>query len=105
MSDFLATMAASSRARAAAIERPPSDDQLDRPAHPLVLDRFDMIAEIKNRSPAEGELAANAGVRAARASAYVSGGAAAISVLTEPDRFDGAIPHLEEVVDAVTSTS
>ena len=33
---------------------------------------------------------------------YASGGAAAISVLTEPQRFDGQLAHLEEVVEAVS---
>ena len=32
------------------------------------------------------------------------GGAAAISVLTEPSRFDGSLEHLEEVVAAVPGT-
>jgi indole-3-glycerol phosphate synthase len=104
MSDFLESMASSSRARAADILKSPSDDRLDRPLFPLRLDRFDLIAEIKNRSPAEGELSANAGDRVARAFAYVSGGAAAISVLTEPDRFDGELSHLEEIVEAVAAT-
>ena len=103
MSNFLQSMAASSRARAAAA-KPPTDDQLDRRSLPLRLDRFDLIAEIKNRSPAEGELAGGAGDRAGRARAYVAGGAAAISVLTEPDRFDGALSHLAEVAVAAAET-
>ena len=105
MTDFLKTMAKSSAARAALISDSFTDDDLDRPVHPLSLDGFDLIAEIKNRSPAEGELAAGAGTRADRARCYVDGGAAAISVLTEPDRFDGELAHLEEVVEAVAATS
>jgi indole-3-glycerol phosphate synthase len=101
MSDFLRQMADSSSARAAAIKRSFSDDDLDRPAYPLRLGGFDLIAEIKNRSPAEGELAAGAGNRQDRATRYADGGAAAISVLTEPDRFDGALTHLEEIVRTV----
>lgn len=104
MSDFLQSMAASSRARADAIESPPSADRLDRPAFSLRLDRFDLVAEIKNRSPAEGELATGAGDRVSRAAAYVAGGAAAISILTEPDRFDGDLAHLQEVATAVAVT-
>ena len=100
MSDFLRTMAASSRARAEAVDRRFTDDALDRPAFPLKLAGFDLIAEIKNRSPAEGELSAGAGDLVGRARQYVSGGAAAISVLTEPDRFDGDLAHLETVVGA-----
>jgi indole-3-glycerol phosphate synthase len=101
MSDFLKTMAASSRARADAVGRRFTDDDLDRPAFPLELGGFDLVAEIKNRSPAEGELSAGAGDHVGRARQYVAGGAAAISVLTEPDRFDGELSHLEAVVDAV----
>ena len=103
MSDFLDTMAASSRARANAVRRRFTDDELDRPAFPLQLDRFDLIAEIKNRSPAEGELSAGAVDLAGRARQYVAGGAAAISVLTEPDRFDGELGHLEAVVAATAA--
>ena len=103
MGDFLEQMAASSAERAAAITRSFSDDALDRPSFPLKLDRFDLIAEIKNRSPAEGELASGAGHRADRARIYAKSGAAAISVLTEPDRFDGELAHLTEVVDAVAA--
>ncbi len=100
MSDFLQTMAGSSAARAAALHPAIGDADFDRPVHSLMLDRFDVIAEIKNRSPAEGELAAHGASRAERARAYAAAGAAAISVLTEPDRFDGDISHLEEVVAA-----
>jgi indole-3-glycerol phosphate synthase len=101
MSSFLKTMAQSSAARAAAVKTTFSSAALDRPAYPLRLNGFDLIAEIKNRSPAEGELASIDSDRATRASRYAVGGAAAISVLTEPDRFDGHLDHLEEVVAAV----
>jgi indole-3-glycerol phosphate synthase len=108
MSDFLQSMAASSAARAA---QAPSfvDADFDKPVVPLNLGTFDVIAEIKNRSPAEGQLGdshPNRGVSHlnSRASAYASGGAAAISVLTEPSRFDGELAHLEAVVKAVPGT-
>lgn len=104
MSDFLRQMAESSRQRAAAARRQYAPDDLDKPVHPLNLSDFDVIAEIKNRSPAEGELAGGAGNRVDRARAYVRGGAAAISVLTEPERFDGELAHLAEVVAAVDET-
>ena len=81
MSDFLKTMAASSAERAAAVSDIPAS-AFDTSVVPLRLGKFDVIAEIKNRSPAEGELA-NADIdRSARAREYASGGAAAISVLT-----------------------
>ena len=71
---------------------------------PLNLGAFDVIAEIKNRSPAEGELTARGVDRVDRAQQYVEGGAAAISVLTEPSRFDGSLEHLAEVAAAVPGT-
>ncbi len=101
MSDFLDTMAASSAQRAAAAVVP-TPKLRPRPA--LDTSRFGIIAEIKNRSPAEGALAGSGADRASRARRYAEAGAAAISVLTEPDRFDGHLDHLAEVVDAVPGT-
>ncbi len=101
MSNFLKEMAQSSEARAAAAKTSFSSDELDHRAYPLQLKGFDLIAEIKNRSPAEGELASVDSNRANRARSYAAGGAAAISVLTEPDRFDGHLDHLKEVAAAV----
>lgn len=68
----------------------------------LRLGAFDVIAECKRRSPAEGALSAEPieGL-VARARAYAGGGACAISVLTEPDRFDGDLDHLAAVAPAV----
>jgi indole-3-glycerol phosphate synthase len=101
MSDFLRQMAAASAARAENLPRAFRSTDFDRPVRPLVLDGFDVIAEIKERSPAEGMLAAANEDRAARARQYVQAGAAAISVLTEPSRFGGALGHLEEVAAVV----
>jgi indole-3-glycerol phosphate synthase len=103
MSDFLQQMATRSaeRARAAGGIR---ERDLDKPVVPLRLDAFDVIAEIKGRSPAEGALAGAELDRAAQARQYARGGAAAISVLTEPSRFDGALEHLEAVAAAVPGT-
>jgi len=101
MSDFLDTMAVASAARAATAVVP--TPKL-RPRAPLDTSRFGIIAEIKNRSPAEGRLADNDADRAGRAKRYAAAGAAAISVLTEPERFDGHLDHLAEVVDAVPGT-
>jgi len=101
MSSFLKEMAQSSAARAAATKASFSSSALDRPAYPMRLNGFDLIAEIKNRSPAEGELASVDSDLADRGRRYAEGGPAAISVLTEPDRFDGHLDHLEEVVTAV----
>lgn len=101
MINFLEQMAESSAARAAAMNVAFTPHALNRPAFPLKLREFDVIAEIKDRSPAEGELVNSTMTRAERARLYADSGAAAISVLTEPDRFDGALEHLAEVVDAV----
>jgi indole-3-glycerol phosphate synthase len=103
MSDFLKDMAISSAARAAQAAPFKSSD-FDRPIAPLTLGSFDIIAEIKERSPAEGDLSRGHGDRMEHARHYVRGGAAAISVLTEPTRFAGDLRHLEDVVAAVSCT-
>jgi indole-3-glycerol phosphate synthase len=62
--------------------------------------RVNVIAECKRRSPSRGVLAAQYDP-VAIARQYEAGGAAAISVLTEPTFFDGALAHLTAVRDAV----
>ena len=62
---------------------------------------FDLIAEVKLRSPAAGQLGAPGGNVAARVTAYARAGAAAISVLTEPSRFDGSLEHLASATRAL----
>jgi indole-3-glycerol phosphate synthase len=63
--------------------------------------RINVIAECKRRSPSRGVLVADyAPVAIARD--YQAGGAAAISVLTEPTFFDGHIDHLQQVRAAVS---
>lgn len=60
-----------------------------------------VIAEVKRRSPSRGQLAADLDpVRQSRA--YQEGGAAAVSVLTEPQFFAGSLADLEAVRGAVT---
>ncbi|MBI4886704.1 MAG: indole-3-glycerol phosphate synthase TrpC [Acidobacteria bacterium] len=63
--------------------------------------RVNVIAECKRRSPSKGVLVADYDP-AAIARAYERGGAAAISVLTEPTCFDGTLAHLEAVRKAVS---
>ncbi|MGI9233541.1 MAG: indole-3-glycerol-phosphate synthase [Woeseiaceae bacterium] len=104
MSDFLQSMAAGSAERAAAVDTKFSSADFDKPVVPLAPDAFDVIAEIKERSPAEGALKSEQRSRIEQAARYAEGGALAISVLTEPSRFDGELAHLEEVVAAVPGT-
>ena len=63
-------------------------------------DRINVIAECKRRSPSSGVLRA-AYDPVAIAQAYSAGGAAAVSVLTEPGFFDGELEHLRRVRDVV----
>lgn len=109
MSGFLDQMAASSAARVAAARARQSDadvrarafDTAPAPRLKLSTAGFDLIAELKLRSPAQGVLGANADALEQRVTAYARGGAAAISVLTEPERFDGDLAHLERAARAL----
>jgi len=60
-----------------------------------------IIAECKRRSPSRGVLRPSYDP-VAIAKGYEKAGAAAISVLTEPTFFDGALEHLQAVRDAVS---
>jgi indole-3-glycerol phosphate synthase len=63
--------------------------------------RINIIAEIKRASPSKGEI--NAGVDVAKqAKLYAAGGARAVSVLTEEDRFRGSLKDLCEVKSAIS---
>ena len=64
------------------------------------VDRLNVIAECKRRSPSRGVLCAEYDP-VAIAQAYERAGAAAISVLTEPTFFDGSLEHLQGVRAAV----
>lgn len=103
MGDFLKTMAKASADRAEAARGAVRSAELDRPIVPLDLNTFDVIAELKSRSPSEGEIAPESSSRGDQAARYAAGGAAAISVLTEPTQFAGRLAHLDEVVGAVGS--
>jgi indole-3-glycerol phosphate synthase len=102
MSGFLDDMACLSAARVAEALRRESADALERrarqaaPSAPLRLSAsgFDVIAELKLRSPAAGRLSDASQDWLGRVAAYARGGAAAVSVLTEPSRFDGSLEHL-----------
>jgi indole-3-glycerol phosphate synthase len=103
MSDFLQQMANSSHERLQAAKRNCSEPALLQQAlatappprltpNPA---RFDLIAELKLRSPAVGQLRSGDENVEGRVTAYARAGAAAVSVLTEPSRFDGSMTHLE----------
>jgi indole-3-glycerol phosphate synthase len=62
--------------------------------------RINVIAECKRRSPARGVLRAEYDP-VALARSYEGAGAAALSILTEPTFFDGALDHLRRVRAAV----
>lgn len=124
MSDFLSSMASSSLLRAEGVRARAGEGGLRsrvasaRPALPLVLDPsgFDLIAEAKLSSPSEGRIArdgeevagngeevASDGEVALLAKEMALAGATAISVLTEPEAFDGTIEHLETVASSITA--
>jgi len=72
----------------------------DRFADALRAPGIRIIAECKRRSPSKGILRPTYDP-AAIAAAYETGGAAAISVLTEPTFFDGSLDHLRAVRNRV----
>jgi len=104
MNSFLAEMAAARDRRVRAAKACVSEAALAErvqhtpPAPPLRLSAqgFDLIAELKLRSPAAGALGSPQHALAERVTAYARAGAAAVSVLTEPSRFDGSLSHLAE---------
>jgi indole-3-glycerol phosphate synthase len=63
-------------------------------------DRVQLIAEIKRASPSRGILCPNLNP-VELAETYTKGGAAAISVLTEADHFEGSIEHLAAIREQV----
>ncbi|MDQ7007881.1 MAG: indole-3-glycerol-phosphate synthase [Acidobacteriota bacterium] len=110
MSGFLARMAESARRRARRLHAGGDRGSLEAralgtkvpPPPDLGGGGFDLVAEIKPRSPSEGSLAATLSVSraAARARLYEGAGAVAISVLTEPESFGGSLEMLGGVAAA-----
>lgn len=111
MAGFLDDMAAASRTRTkqvrareplAALRRRCSD----LPDAPALRHGgcFEVIAELKLRSPSQGALSSTDSDIERRVSAYAAAGAVAVSVLTEPQRFAGSLEHLEEAATALART-
>jgi len=106
---FLEQMAAASRERLRAARAAcPQPEMLSRamdtaspPRLRLQPGGFDLIAELKLRSPAVGQLKGPSEDVAARVTTYARAGAAAVSVLTEPTRFDGSLDHLRTAAQAL----
>ena len=118
--NFLEQMARASRERVAHARSLCSEQSLidqtrsmpPAPALSLSALGFDLIAEHKRRSPSMGVLDARGALDAAGAdigSADIGGrvlrlaeaGAAAVSILTEPSRFDGALEHLQQAAQVL----
>jgi indole-3-glycerol phosphate synthase len=106
MSDILEQIVARKRERLEAAKRARPLDELIASAPtsigagrfiaPLRRDGVNIIAEIKRRSPSKGVLR-EAFDPVAIAKNYTAAGAAAISVLTEEDFFDGSLAYLERI--------
>jgi indole-3-glycerol phosphate synthase len=101
---FLDDLLASTRARVLETKKKLSEEALEQRvasspppkgfAHALLGEGLSVIAEIKRASPLKGAL--NLDLDAAPlARAYAEGGATAISVLTEPERFKGSIEDMQ----------
>jgi indole-3-glycerol phosphate synthase len=107
--DFLRRMAEASRLRLKAGLARIGEADLSRraraagrpPAIRLSAEGFDVIAELKRRSPSAGQLAVPELDPLAQARRYAAGGACALSVLTEPEEFAGALEDLTAVASTL----
>jgi indole-3-glycerol phosphate synthase len=107
----LGALVAAARLRASALQARRADLErlavervasVEPPPFAAALRRLDVaiIAEVKRRSPSKGDIAPglSASVQATR---YADGGAAALSILTEPDHFGGDVADLDAAGAAV----
>jgi indole-3-glycerol phosphate synthase len=109
VSGFLAHVCAQATTRVAAARRHESLDALRAravatpppPQFGAALRGGRVIAEVKRASPSRGVIAGDCDA-SAQATAYVAGGAAAVSVLTEPEHFQGDLNDLHSVAAAVS---
>ena len=89
------------RDRRAELERRAADAPVaPSMATALISSTVAVIAEVKRRSPSKGDIAPGLGA-GAQAAAYEAGGAAALSILTEPAHFGGRDADLAEARAAV----
>lgn len=101
---FLDDLVASTRARVAETRSKVTEDALEQRIASIAAsldfsaalrrDDISLIAEIKRATPSQGPLDLNLDAERAALS-YERAGAAAISVLTEPDHFQGSLADLE----------
>ena len=77
-------------------------ESVSRPSFAAALstEGLSLIAEVKRSSPSKGAIADLDPVAAAQA--YERGGASALSILTEPRHFGGALEHLQRVSEGVS---
>lgn len=101
---MLGDLVAAAELRAAALGARPGQGQVPVDVPPFVEALRDgsvvVIAELKRRSPSKGAINVTLQV-GPRAAEYAAGGAGALSVLTEPERFGGSLDDLREVRRAV----
>lgn len=109
--DLLAEMERSSAERVRTARAQRSEGELYRramntaPAPAVRISRtgFDLIAEVKLRAPSSGDLQGGETDIGGRVLSYARGGAAVVSILTEPTRFKGSLEHLEHGAHALRS--
>ena len=109
---FLERMAESSRRRSDEAKKRLSEEEIRRRVERLPppaairfsAEDFDLITEIKPRSPGGGALAGADFAPEDLARQYAAAGAAALSVLTEPSRFDGSLELLATVARTLPDT-